>query len=223
MQKLHIPFRNAKISRQNYIYERLANASKAKQGISIAQLANELGVSTKTISRDLYEDLSQMGAIKIGRSWILDEKYAKNTLNSQEKIILSALDNLAKSVGEIFYHKAHSLLSSISSQFSSPIFVHFSAENLDQKDLANFSLLESVIQNQEQISFVFRAKKYILEPLKLAFFEGFWYLLGFDISSTKSNFIESSLQDSNLEALNSQNLKKIPKNTKEQKFLKNFI
>ena len=196
MLKIKVPFANAKISRQNYIYERLANASKAKQRISITQLANELSVSTKTISRDLHENLSQMGAIKIGKGWILDEKYAKDTLNSQEKITISVLDNLAKSVGEVFYHKAHSLLSSISSQFSSPIFAHFSAENLTQTDFANFTLLESVINDKEQISFIFRAKQYKLEPLKLAFFEGFWYLLGFDISqSSNKTFKKFYLKD----------------------------
>ena len=100
------------------------------------------------------------------------------------------LDNLAKSVGEIFYHKAHNLLSSISSRFSSPIFAHFSAEDLRENDLANFSLLESVINDKEQISFVFRTKEYKLEPLKLAFFEGFWYLLGFDITQSKTKIFK---------------------------------
>ncbi|MGX3044025.1 helix-turn-helix transcriptional regulator [Helicobacter sp. T3_23-1056] len=196
MQKIQTPFANAKIARQNYIYERLANASKAQQRVSITQLANDLSVSTKTISRDLNENLSQMGAIKIGKGWILDEKYAKDTLNSQEKITISVLDNLAKSVGEVFYHKAHSLLASISSRFSSPIFAHFSAEDLRENDLANFALLESVINDKEQISFIFHAKQYKIEPLKLAFFEGFWYLLGFDISkSNNKTFKKFYLKD----------------------------
>lgn len=183
MKNIKMPFANDKIKRQTYIYERLLNASKAKQRIGITQLAKECGVSTKTISRDLHDSLSQMGAIKVGKGWLLDEKLAKDSLQSQEKITLSVLDNLAKSVGEIFYHKAHNLLESISSQFASPIFTHFSTESLGEKELQNFALLESAINAKEQISFVFHSNEFRLEPLKLAFFDGFWYLLGFDTTN----------------------------------------
>ena len=56
---------NSKYNRINQIYEMLKNNV---HGFTIAELANELDVSTKTIQRDLYEVLSDLGAIKEGRS-----------------------------------------------------------------------------------------------------------------------------------------------------------
>lgn len=72
-----MPFANDKIKRQTYIYERLLNASKAKQRMGITQLAKECGVSTKTISRDLHDSLSQMGAIKVGQRLATRRKTSK--------------------------------------------------------------------------------------------------------------------------------------------------
>ncbi len=52
---------STKYNRINQIYEMLKNNV---HGFTIAELANELDVSTKTIQRDLYEVLSDLGAIK---------------------------------------------------------------------------------------------------------------------------------------------------------------
>ncbi len=52
---------STKYNRINQIYEMLKNNV---HGFTINELANELDVSTKTIQRDLYEVLSDLGAIK---------------------------------------------------------------------------------------------------------------------------------------------------------------
>ena len=54
---------NNKYSRINQIYAMLKNNT---HGLTITELAKELDVSTKTIQRDLYEVLSDLGAIKVG-------------------------------------------------------------------------------------------------------------------------------------------------------------
>lgn len=67
---------------------------------------------------------------------------------------------------------------------------------MGEKELQNFALLESVINAKEQISFVFHSSEFRLEPLKLAFFDGFWYLLGFDITNpTQKIFKKFYLKD----------------------------
>ena len=60
-------------------------------GFTIAELAKELDVSTKTIQRDLYEVLSDLGAIKEGRTWKIDPKLASDDLNTNERLILGIL------------------------------------------------------------------------------------------------------------------------------------
>ena len=100
---------NTKYNRINQIYTMLKNNT---HGMTITELANELDVSTKTIQRDLYEVLSDFGAIKEGRTWKIDPKLTQDNLNSNEKLILGILDEMAKGAGGIFtlkltlyYHK----------------------------------------------------------------------------------------------------------------------
>ena len=112
---------NSKYNRINQIYSMLKNNS---HGLTITELANELNVSTKTIQRDLYEVLSDLGAIKEGRTWKIDPKLENDDLNSNERLILGILDEMAKSAGNIFYSKAHSLLSQITQQLEHPIFTN---------------------------------------------------------------------------------------------------
>lgn len=56
---------NSKYNRINQIYTILKNNI---HGMSITELSKQLDVSTKTIQRDLYDVLSNFGAIKQGRN-----------------------------------------------------------------------------------------------------------------------------------------------------------
>ena len=71
MPQITKPQINNKWDRINTIYELL---NRSSQGITISELSRELGVSTKTIQRDLYEVLGEYGAIKSGRMWKIDKK-----------------------------------------------------------------------------------------------------------------------------------------------------
>lgn len=62
---------NSKYSRINQIYTMLKDNV---HGLSITELSKQLNVSTKTIQRDLYDVLSNFGAIKQGRNWKIDPK-----------------------------------------------------------------------------------------------------------------------------------------------------
>lgn len=169
---------NTKYNRINRIYERL---SKSATGVTIKELSEELDVSTKTIQRDLYEVLSEFGAIKEGRYWKINPKIANDNLAGNERIILGILDDMAKSTGRIFYSKAHSLLSQLSQQLEHPIFTSLKSEQLEQNHLHSFETLELAIKNKQHITFVYQNFEFEVKPLKLAFFEGFWYLLALDV------------------------------------------
>jgi DeoR/GlpR family transcriptional regulator of sugar metabolism len=91
---------NTKYNRINQIYEMLKNNV---HGMTITELAKELDVSTKTIQRDLYEVLSDFGAIKEGRTWKIDPKLTQDNLNSNEKLILGILDEMAKECWWIYF------------------------------------------------------------------------------------------------------------------------
>ena len=184
MQQIEKPQNNTKWDRINTIYELL---NRSSDGLTIAELSNELGVSTKTIQRDLYEVLAEYGAVKNGRVWKIDKKQASDTLNPSEKIIIGILDEMAKGGGKTFYGKAHSLLAKMTQQLEQPIFTNMDSETLDDENLELFITLEKSIKNKQEISFLYKKHIFTLKPLKLAFFDGFWYLLAFD-SEDKDKF-----------------------------------
>lgn len=184
MQQIEKPQNNTKWDRINTIYELL---NRSSDGLTIAELSNELGVSTKTIQRDLYEVLAEYGAVKNGRVWKIDKKQASDTLNPSEKIILGILDEMAKSGGKTFYGKAHPLLAKMTQQLEQPIFTNMDSETLDDGNLELFITLEKSIKNKQEVSFLYKKHIFTLKPLKLAFFDGFWYLLAFD-SEDKDKF-----------------------------------
>ncbi len=165
---------NTKYNRINQIYEMLKNNT---HGMTIGELSKELDVSTKTIQRDLYEVLSTYGAIKEGRTWKIDPKLKEDNLASNEKMILGILDEMAKGAGKIFYSKAHSLLSQVTQQLEHPIFANINGEYLEEKSIALFEEIEKSIKEKVEIKFDYEKYNFHVKPLKLAFFDGFWYLL----------------------------------------------
>ena len=176
---------NTKYNRINQIYSMLKNNT---HGLTISELANELNVSTKTIQRDLYEVLIELGAVKEGRTWKIDPKLANDDLNSNERLILGILDEMAKSAGNIFYSKAHSLLSQMTQQLEHPIFANLNGESLEDKSIALFEQIEKAIKEKSEIKFDYENYNFHVKPLKLAFFDGFWYLLAFHIKNDKEYF-----------------------------------
>jgi predicted DNA-binding transcriptional regulator YafY len=176
---------NTKYNRINQIYEMLKNNV---HGMTITELSKELDVSTKTIQRDLYEVLNSFGAIKEGRTWKIDPKLTQDNLASNEKMILGILDEMAKGAGGIFYSKVHSLLSQVTQQLEHPIFANINGEYLEEKNIALFEQIEKAIKQKVEIKFDYENYNFYVKPLKLAFFDGFWYLLALHIKNDKETF-----------------------------------
>lgn len=196
MPQITKPQINNKWDRINTIYELL---NRSSQGITISELSRKLGVSTKTIQRDLYEVLGEYGAVKSGRMWKIDKKQTSDNLNPSDRIILGILDEMAKNGGNAFYGKAHSLLAKVSQQLEHPIFANIDTETLDSEHIELFSNIEKAIKYKHEITFSYKSHSFNVKPLKLAFFESFWYLLAFD-SSDNNKFKKFHLKSiSNLQ------------------------
>ena len=176
---------NSKYNRINLIYEMLKNNT---HGMTITELSKELDVSTKTIQRDLYEVLNEFGAIKEGRTWKINPKLTQDNLASNEKLILGILDEMAKGAGKVFYSKAHSLLSQVTQQLEHPIFANINGEYLEEKNMILFEQMEKAIKQKVEIIFDYEKYQFHVKPLKLAFFDGFWYLLALHIKDNKETF-----------------------------------
>ena len=144
-----------------------------------------LGVTSKTIQRDLYDTLREYGAVKKGHYWSLNDEDASDGLDGDDRVVLNILDNVAKNMGSNFYSKAHVLLEQISQQLNHPILTNINNEKLSEDDLVNFQTLEDAIREKAEITCTYNGFEFLVKPLKLALFEGFWYLLLLD--SKKGN------------------------------------
>ena len=86
----------------------------------------------------MYEVLSDLGAIKEGRTWKIDPKLASDDLNTKERLILGILDEMAKKCWKYILLKSSSLLSQITQQLEHPIFTNVNGEYLEDKTVALF-------------------------------------------------------------------------------------
>ena len=161
---------NERSKRLGRIFEMISHEPK-----STKQIADALGLNVRTIQRDLNEILAFNGAVKKGRLWSVDK--SEFDPNDESQIVLSVLDKMAKNVGAEFYSKAHGLLKGISEGLNHPIFVSLSAEKLGKKDIELIENLESVIASRNEIELLYFSKTHRLSPIKIALFDGFWYLL----------------------------------------------
>ena len=161
---------NERSKRLGRIFEMISHEPK-----STKQIADALGLNVRTIQRDLNEILAFNGAVKKGRLWSVDK--SEFDPNDESQIVLSVLDKMAKNVGAEFYSKAHGLLKGISEGLNHPSFVSLSAEKLEKKDIELIENLESVIASRNEIELLYFSKTHRLSPIKIALFDGFWYLL----------------------------------------------
>ena len=160
----------------------------AKEPLSTTQIAKRLGVVPRTIQRDLKEYCASYGARRNGTLWSLDTAFDPN---DETQLTLATLDALAKNLGMEFYNKAHSLLRSLSEGLNHPIYVNINAEKLSQKELEIFKSIENAIRQKYLISVLYRKMEFELKPVKIALFDGFWYLLALDGEKFKKFHLKS--------------------------------
>lgn len=82
------------------------------ESVSVSALAEEFGVSTKTIQRDLKERLHMIPLKREGQKWRLEDGYSIQKVRSvEDKITLDVMTLVAHSVGKEFGKRAHALIS----------------------------------------------------------------------------------------------------------------
>lgn len=175
MKPIVTKLENSKFERINLIASKLRERPR-----SIKELADILDVTTKTIQCDLYDTLKDYGAVKKGHYWSINDEEANDGLNGDDRVVLNILDKVAKNMGSTFYSKAHVLLEQISQQLNHPILTNINNEKLNENDLLNFQTLEDAIRDRVEITCIYNNFEFCVKPLKLALFEGFWYLLLLD-------------------------------------------
>ncbi len=166
--------------RHNIILERLGNG----ETLSIAELAREWGILTKTLQRDFQKLMEgNYGIIRAddGKRFVL----AKIQQTSKDAdTAIKMLDSLSADIGGEFYTKAQATLNKLQHHIESPFYTRIDVENISTK-LHLIEDLEEAISRQRMITFSYKTLKEpdkiktyeAVKPYKIIIFDGFWYLL----------------------------------------------
>jgi len=152
--------------------------------LSVKELAIEFNVSTRTIQRDLSQRLSGFPIYQENKIWkMADDFKIEKSLGVEDTIILNIIERISESIGGDFYSKTKKLLSKIKNDEFSPIYAKIDMEDISEH-LKEIQLLETAIKNKKVIKYKYSMENKTtianIKPLKIANFQGFWYLISLD-------------------------------------------
>ena len=154
------------------------------EALSVKALAEEFNVSDRTIQRDFNERLVSFPVYQDKKKWKMQDGFRLEKSSSvEEAVVLDIMEKLMEGAGRQFSTKANKLLSKIKNESLNPIYAKLDMEDIGDK-LQEVQELEVAIRNKQQIKcdydFEGYRKELDLKPLKIANYEGFWYLIALD-------------------------------------------
>jgi len=154
------------------------------EALSVTELAKEFNVSEHTIQRDFNERLISFPIYQEKKKWKMQEGYRlEKSTSIEDAVVLDIMEKLIEGAGRKFSMKAEHLLSKIKNRSFNPFYAKLDMEDIGGK-LKEVQQLESAIKSRQEIScsYAFGDKSRIidLKPLKIANYEGFWYLIALD-------------------------------------------
>ena len=165
----------------------ILNQLDSRKNVSTRELAREFNVSLRTVQRDLELLYMTTGfSIKpLGKGYYsFNEGFSlkKLLLTTEEASLLSFLHDISKSLGGKFEDSFTSILKKVVSQDQdSAFYVKLPEGSKISKDYTFIKDLEKAIKNNLKIELQYKTPEkvgdYKICPLKIIFFDGFWYLL----------------------------------------------
>lgn len=189
-----------KISRLIYILNELD-----KGAIFLPRIANDLGVTLRTIQRDLHilEDARfPLTNIRKGTYCFVEGfSLGRASVTAREAAMLALTADMAYSLGGPFtdtYRTLHDKV--LGHQAESPFFIKITQGQAfkDQKLVKN---LEEAISKRKHIVIEYENSKLSgrkISPLKIVWFDGFWYLLAYGKDETILKLRLDKIQDAKL-------------------------
>lgn len=173
--------------RRNTILTRL------KQGelLNSNNLADEFNVSRRTIHRDFIEYFSSIEERLVQNpdthQWYISKEEQNSFLTQKEQVALELLLDLSKKHSSEFYLETKSLIDKFRSKNDESIFYSkLDAENFE--DIKEKMVkVEKAILNHKVISCTYKDKQRTVAPLKIASFDGYWYLIVKDLNKNKQD------------------------------------
>jgi len=166
------------LTRLTSILSRLNDA----EALSVKELALEFNTSDRTIQRDFNERLVSFPIYQENKKWKMQDGYrVEKTKSLEDELVLDIIEKITESIGGKFASKSHRLLSKIKNQDYSPIYAKLNIEDITDK-FSEIQVIETAIKEKTEIECSYdnernEVYKTTLQPLKIANYEGFWYLI----------------------------------------------
>ncbi|MCM8819431.1 MAG: WYL domain-containing protein [Candidatus Omnitrophica bacterium] len=159
----------------------------SRQVVSTRQLAQELGVTPRTIQRDI-EILNKAGfpiySPKRGLHAFMEGFSLKRVeLNEEQAAFLSFMYEISRSLGKRFENSFKSLLKRVIAKEVDSVFYAKIPQGITlDESLPFLKEIESAINENKKLNVCYltqegKEKSFKLDPLKIAFYDGFWYLV----------------------------------------------
>lgn len=153
--------------------------------LSVGELAEEFGVSTKTIQRDFNQRLIRFPIQKQGGKWKMQSGFSLTKERTPEEVlVLEMLCNIAEGIGSEFGVKAKTLFSKLQNSTSNPIYSKTIIEDISDQ-LEHFRIIEEAILLSKMVRFQYANKLRSVRPYRIVSFEGYWYLYGEELADAK--------------------------------------
>mgnify|MGYP005991793867 CR=1 FL=1 len=144
-------------------------------------------MSTRTIQRDFNERLISFPIYQENKLWKMQDGFKlEKTTSIEDQVVLDIMEKLVDGVGDMFSHKAKALLSKIKNDDLNPIYAKLNMEDIGDK-LEIIQKLESSIKSKYIVNCNYKLEDnqtfaIEIKPLKIANYEGYWYLIALDIN-----------------------------------------
>ncbi len=174
-----------KISRLMYILNEFD-----KGEVCLPDVAEELGVTLRTVQRDLHilEDAGFPFANTKKGAYCFVEGFSlqRMRLTAKEAAMLALIGDIAHNLGGGFADTYKELRNKIVESRRNPFFIKI-AKGQAFKDPQLMKILEQAVNEQRQVQINYENSPLsgrAISPLKIAWFNGFWYLLAYGKDET---------------------------------------
>jgi len=164
----------------------ILNQLDSRKSVSTGELAREFNVSFRTVQRDIVLlNMTGFPIVSLEKgyhSFMEGFSLKKMMLTKEEASLLSFLHDISKSLGEKFEDSFSNILKKVvSKEPDSAFYVKLPKGSKINKDFPYIKELENAVKNNIKIVLNYKTPEkdgdYRACPLKIVFFDGFWYLL----------------------------------------------
>lgn len=184
---------DTKLMRFVSILSRLNNG----ESLSVKELAIEFNVSTRTMQRDFNDRLVHLyPLVQENKKWKMRDGYKLEKSQSvEDEIVLDILEKITQSIGGKFSVQAQKLLSKIKNVDYNPIYTKLNIEDISDK-FNEIQIIEIAIKEKRELECSYfkennTSDRVQIQALKIANFEGFWYLIALKDGELKKYYLKN--------------------------------